>query len=381
MDIPYPIKYWTFAEDGDFQLESGTKFGPITVGYETFGTLNDDKTNAVLIIHALTGDSHVTSACDGDTLTPGWWDCAVGSGKAVDTDKFFVICANVLGGCMGSTGPSSIDPKTGEPYGLRFPAITVRDMVECQKRLIDHLGIAKLHTLIGGSLGGMLVLEWNRLYPDSMCNSIVIASSYRTSSQILAFYEVGRNAILADPTFNNGDYYVSGQPARGLAIARMIAHLTYLSKDSIESKFGRDIKEQILPSDLMYNNFGVMFQIESYLRYQGRKFVERFDANSYLYITKAMDMYDITGGTNNIGEVVSGFKSRFMIISFTSDWHFSPKESMQVVNALMRRKKQVTYLNIASQYGHDSFLLENESQQEAIRNFIMYQPHKKFPTP
>ena len=381
MDIPYPLKYFTFAEDGDFELESGTKFGPVTVGYETFGTLNEDKSNAILIIHALTGDSHVTSACDEDSQTPGWWDCAVGSGKAIDTDKFFVICANILGGCMGSTGPSSINPKTGQPYGLDFPAITVGDMAECQKRLIDSLGITKLHSLIGGSLGGMIVLEWNKRYPDSVGNSIVVASSYRTSSQILAFYEVGRNAILADPQFNNGSYYASGQPIRGLAIARMIAHLTYLSKDSIESKFGTDIKDEIQPNDLMYDNFGVMFQIESYLRHQGRKFVERFDANSYLYITKAMDMYDLTAGSNHVGEVVAGFKSRFMIISFTSDWHFSPKESQQVVKALMRRKKTVTYLNIASQYGHDSFLLENASQQAAIRNFLEYQPGKYWKLP
>ena len=371
MEIPYPLKYFTFAEDGSFRLESGTCFGPITVGYETFGEMNADKSNAILIVHALTGDSHVTSEYDAGQETPGWWDSFVGKGKSIDTDKYFVICANILGGCMGTSGPSSINPSTNAPYGLKFPIITVNDMVRVQKALIDSLGITKLFAIVGGSLGGMLALEWNRLYPDSVLNTIFIASSYRTSSQILAFYEVGRNAILADPAFNGGDYYNSGvQPERGLTIARMIAHLTYLSKDSIENKFGRDVKDEVLATDVMYGKFGIMFQIESYLRYQGRKFVQRFDANSYLYITKAMDMYDSTNGTGNVLEVVSGFKSRFLIITFTSDWHFSPKEAMVIVSALMRKKKQVTYINIDSSYGHDSFLLDNDEEKRAIKYFL-----------
>jgi len=368
---PYKnIKYYTFANNKDFLLESGETFGPITIAYETFGTLNEKNDNAILVIHALTGDTHVTSDYDPDNTTPGWWDTLVGKNKAIDTEKYFVICANYFGGCMGSTGPSSINPDTGKEYGLTFPIFTVTDMVKIQKELIDYLGIKKLKCVIGGSLGGMLTLEWNVLYPDMMEKSIVIAAAHKTSTQIIAFYEVGRNAILSDPNFNNGDYYNKTPPERGLAIARMVAHITYLSKGSIENKFGRDIKNEILESDQMYGIFGPMFQVESYLRYQGRKFVLRFDANSYLYLTKAMDMYDMTRGTNKLNDIVAKFKSKILIITFTSDWHFSPSESWEVVKALMNTDKEVTYVNIDSFHGHDSFLLKNQEFENVIKSFL-----------
>ncbi len=369
--IPYQnIKYYTFANNKDFILESGESFGPITVAYETFGTLNENKDNAILVIHALTGDTHVTDDYDSDSTTPGWWDTLIGKDKSIDTEKYFVICPNYFGGCMGTTGPSSINPETGKEYGLKFPLFTVTDMVRVQKELIDHLGIKKLKCVIGGSLGGMLTLEWNVLYPDMMEKSIIIAAAHKTSTQIIAFYEVGRNAILSDPNFNNGDYYDKMPPERGLSIARMVAHITYLSKSSIESKFGRDIKSELLDSDQMYGIFGPMFQVESYLRYQGRKFVSRFDANSYLYLTKAMDMYDMTRGTNRLRDFVKKFRSKILVVTFTSDWHFSPAESWEIVKALMNEDKEVTYVNIESSYGHDSFLLKNEEFEKVIESFL-----------
>jgi homoserine O-acetyltransferase len=368
--IPYNIKYFTFSEDESFILESGEKFGPITVGYETFGHLTPEKDNAILVIHALTGDTHATSADDKDDKTKGWWDTLIGPGKDIDTDKYFIICANYLGGCMGSTGPSSVNPKTGKEYGLDFPLITVRDMVETQKKLIDHLGIKKLKTVIGGSLGGMLTLEWAVFHPEYMESSIIIASAYKTSSQIIAFGEVGRNAIMADPDFNNGCYYDGKIPGKGLSIARMAAQITYLSRDSMEMKFGRDIKTEIKDGDEMYGLFGPMFQVESYLRYHGRKFVQRFDPNSYLYITKAMDLYDISRGKNNFSEIFSNVKGKMLVISFESDWHFRPSESWEIVKAMMNNGKDITYVNINTPYGHDAFLIPNPEMEKVISGFI-----------
>ena len=362
--IQYPVKYFTFSEDKSFVLESGVNFGPITVSYETFGELNKNKDNAILIIHALTGDTHVTSDYDSDDKTPGWWDGTVGKGKAIDTDKYFVICSNCLGGCMGTTGPSDINCETNSYYGLTFPIITIRDMVEVQKKLIDHLGLTKLKSVIGGSIGGMQVLEWGVLYPNLMESLVVIASAAKTSPQIIAFGEVGRNSIMADPNFNNGNYYNSRSPERGLSIARMAAHITYLSRDSMDIKFGRDVKTELKDGDELYGLFGPMFQVESYLRYQGRKFVQRFDANSYLYITKAMDLYDITRGKNNLSEILEKVMARILVISFTSDWHFRPSESWEIVKALMNKNKEISYLNIESPYGHDTFLLNNEEMKK-----------------
>lgn len=369
-NIPYDIKYYIFSQDKSFELESGKKFGPITVAYETYGTLNEQKNNAILLIHALTGDTHVTSDYDKDDKTPGWWDTAVGKGKAIDTEKYFVICSNCFAGCMGTTGPASTNPDTDKPYGLEFPLTTVRDMVSVQKQLIDFLGIKKLKCIMGGSLGGMQVLEWSVLYPQMLESAIVIASAYKTSPQIIAFGEVGRNAIMADPNFKNGNYYDGAPPEKGLAIARMAAHITYLSRDSMEAKFGRDIKKDLKESDEMYGFFGPMFQVESYLRYQGRKFVQRFDANSYLYITKAMDLYDVTSGKNNLTEVINKVQCRMLVISFESDWHFRPSESWEIVKAMMNKGKEISYVNINSPYGHDAFLIKNVEMEKVISSFI-----------
>jgi len=368
--LPKSIKYFTFSENEDFVLESGEKFGPITIAYETFGKLNKNKDNAILIIHALTGSSHVCSAYDKDDNTPGWWDLYVGPGKSIDTKKHFIICSNYLGGCYGTTGPASINPKNGKPYARNFPIISVKDMVEVQKKLIDYLQIKKLKSIIGGSLGGMLVLEWSVLYPDILETAIVIASAYKTSPQVIAFGEVGRSAIMADTNFNNGNYYDKKPPERGLAIARMVAHITYLSKDSLETKFGRDIQNDILDNSDLYGLFGPMFQVESYLRYQGKKFVLRFDANSYLYITKAMDMYDLTKNKNNINDVVAKIRCKMLVISFKSDWHFRPSESWEIVKAMMNKDKEISYVNIDSPYGHDTFLIKNEELEKIICSFL-----------
>ena len=368
--LPKTIKYFNLTNKKKFILESGKKFGPIIIAYETFGKLNKEKSNAILIIHALTAGSHVCSHFDKDKSTPGWWDEYVGPGKSIDTNKYFIICSNCLGGCYGTTGPSSINPDTNKSYGLDFPIITVKDMVEVQKYLIDYLSIKKLKAVIGGSLGGMQVLEWSVLYPRMLENAIVIASAYKTSSQIIGFGEVGRSAIMADPNFNNGDYYDGNPPEKGLSIARMTAHITYLSQDSMEIKFGRNIKNNILDSDKLYGIFGPMFQVESYLRYQGKKFVLRFDANSYLYITKAMDLYDLTRNEISIKDALNKVKCKMLIISFKSDWHFRPIESWEIVKTLMSLDKEVSYINIDSPYGHDAFLIKNKELEKIIKNFI-----------
>ncbi len=368
--LPKTIKYYILTDKKNFVLESGEKFGPIVIAYETFGKLNKNKDNAILIIHALTAGSHVCSYYDKDDKNPGWWDDYVGPNKSIDTNRYFVICSNCLGGCYGTTGPASINPATKKPYGLNFPFITVKDMVEVQKKLIDYLSITKLKAVIGGSIGGMQVLEWSVLYPDLLEKAIAIASAYKTSSQIIGFSEVGRSSIMADSNFNNGNYYDTSPPERGLAIARMAAHITYLSQDSMETKFGRDIKNEIMESDNLYGIFGPMFQVESYLRYQGKKFVLRFDANSYLYITKAMDMYDLTRNKKSIADALKVIKSKMLIISFKSDWHFPPSQSWEIVKALMSMDKDVSYINIDSPYGHDAFLLKNEELKKIINNFI-----------
>ncbi len=371
-NIPSTLKFFVFGKEKDFRLESGEKFGPVTVAYETFGKLNDNKDNAILVIHALTANTHVCSYYDKDKKTEGWWDNIVGPDKSIDTNKYFVICSNYFGGCYGTTGPSYINPATGKPYGLDFPIITVRDMVNVQKKLIDYLGIAKLKLVLGGSLGGMQVLEWSVLYPDSLERAIVIASAYKTSPQVIAFGEVGRYAIMADSEFNNGNYYNSKLPEKGLSIARMIAHITYLSKESMEIKFGRDIKREILDADKLHGIFGPMFQVESYLRYQGQKFVQRFDANTYLYITKAMDMYDLTKDRKNINHALSFVKCKMLVVSFTSDWHFRPSESWEIVKVLMNLKKEVSYVNINSDYGHDAFLIKNEELEKIIASYLKF---------
>jgi homoserine O-acetyltransferase len=362
-------KYFTFAEPpNELQLESGKKLGPITLAYETYGEMNEDKSNCILILHALSGDAHVAGKHHPDDRKPGWWDSMVGPGKAFDTNKYFVICSNVIGGCKGSTGPSSIDPATGKPYGLRFPVVTISDMVNAQKHLIDHLGIKQLLCVVGGSMGGMQALQWAVSYPDMVKLAIPIATTARLSAQAIAFHAVGRHAIMADPNFANGDYYGKAIPSAGLRIARMIGHITYLSDQAMHRKFGRGLQDKTAPSF----DFVTDFQVESYLNYQGDEFVKRFDANSYLYITKAMDYFDLSQPSGDLRKELARAKAAFLVISFSSDWLFPSYMSKEIVTALRRNNIDVTYTEIQSDSGHDAFLLETETLTNLIVNFLEY---------
>jgi len=350
-----------------FVLSSGHKIPSLTVAYETYGSLNSDKSNAILICHALTGDAHAAGYHNPDDRKPGWWDDMIGPKKAFDTEKYFVICSNILGGCKGTTGPNSINPLTNKPYGISFPIVTITDMVRVQKMLIDYLGIPYLKSVAGGSMGGMQVLEWMALYPDLVKSSIVIASTSRLSPQAIAFDAVGRNAIISDPAWNKGNYYKKKKkPDRGLAIARMIGHITYLSEESMFKKFGRKLQNKKLFS---YDH-SIEFQVESYLHHQGKVFVERFDANSYLYVTRAMDYFDLVVEYGSLEKAFEKGKGKTLVISFTSDWLFPPKQSLEIVHALQRVGRDVTYCNIESPYGHDAFLLEFCQITRLISNFL-----------
>ncbi len=348
-------------------LDCGRSLTPVTVAYMTHGTLNADKSNAVLVCHALTGDQFVAST-NPVTGKPGWWVSLIGPGKPIDTDRFFVICANVIGGCMGSTGPADIDPATGKPFGLTFPLITIRDMVRAQKLLVDALGIEKLFAVVGGSMGGMQVLQWAASYPESVRAAIPIACAARHSAQNIALHEVGRQAIMADPDWKNGEYANAGTfPSKGLAVARMAAHITYLSEAALQRKFGRNLQNR---ASLSFQ-FAPDFQIESYLHYQGASFVDRFDANSYLYITRAMDYFDMAeehGG--RLAEVFRGSPTRFCIIAFTSDWLFPPAENKIVAHALNAVAGNVSFVVIDSDKGHDAFLLDEPEMFTAVDGFI-----------
>jgi homoserine O-acetyltransferase len=368
------IQYFTFAEPpNELELECGKKLGPITLAYETYGKLNSDKSNAILIFHALSGDAHAAGFHSPDDRKPGWWDNMIGPGKAFDTNKYFVICTNVIGGCKGSTGPSSIDPATDKPYALSFPIVTVKDMVRAQKHLIDYFGINQLLCVVGGSMGGMQALQWAVSYPDGVKLVIPIATTARQSPQAIAFDAVGRQAIMADPNWNKGNYYDAPTgPDAGLAVARMVGHITYLSDKSMHRKFGRDLVAE--PSF----DFNVDFQVESYLNYQGDSFVKRFDANSYLYITKALDYFDLAEeGGGSLQKALSGVKASFLVISFTSDWLFPPYQSKEIVTALRRSSKDVSYAEITSDYGHDAFLLEIESLSRLITSFLQHADYGK----
>jgi homoserine O-acetyltransferase len=342
------------------------------VAYETYGKLNDVQDNAVLICHALSGNAHVAGRNSPDDKKPGWWDVMIGPGKGIDTNKYFVICSNFLGGCSGTTGPSSINPKTNKPYGLDFPIITVADMVRVQKLLLDKLGIKKLLAVIGGSIGGMQVLDWAIRYPDFVKAALPIAATTHLSAQSIAFDTVGRNAILADPNFSGGNYDDEKSPDRGLSIARMIGHITYLSEQGMREKFGRKLKG----SDQYSYDFNSEFAVETYLDYQGQSFVERFDANSYLYITKASDYFDLEKDYGSLAEAFANTKSRFLIISFASDWLFTSAQSRAMVDALAAANKDVSYCDIASPYGHDAFLLEPQVLGRFICCFLQatYKP-------
>jgi homoserine O-acetyltransferase len=359
-------RYFTFAHAPDeLALESGEELGPVTLAYETYGQLNNQKTNAVLVLHALSGDAHAAALNEGDTKNPGWWDGMIGPGKGLDTEKYYVICSNVIGGCKGSTGPSSTNPMTGKPYGLGFPAITVGDMVNAQRHLIVYLGIEKLLTVVGGSMGGMQALQWMIAYPDRIRSAIPIATALKHTPQQIAFNEVGRQAIMADPNWRNGDYYGhSSPPDKGLAVARMIGHITYMSDTSMTEKFGRRFKENNEAS-----RFDADFEVEGYLRYRGNNFVKRFDANSYIIITKACDYFDVLG-KKKMHEVFQGIKAKALILSFKSDWLYPSYQSLEIARACKLAGVDATYCEVTSTYGHDAFLLELEEEGNLIKHFL-----------
>jgi homoserine O-acetyltransferase len=340
--------------DEPLQLRCGAALGPITLAYETYGALNAQRDNAVLVMHTLTGDAHAAGLHHPDDARPGWWDALIGPGRGLDTTRYFVICVNVIGGCGGSTGPSSIDPATDRPYGMRFPMVTIPDMVAAQMRLLDRLGIRTLHGAIGGSMGGMQVLELAINHPDRVRTAIMVASPAKHSAQAIAFNYIGRQAIMSDPNWRGGDYYGHQPPADGLATARRLAHMTYLSADRLQWRFGRDLQEG---SELGYT-FAPEMAIESYLSYQGDAFTTRFDANSYLYITKALDYFDPQDGYPSLAAAAQQAQARFLIASYSSDWLYPPHESEALAEVLAQAGHSVQYVALESPLGHDAFLLE-----------------------
>ncbi len=362
-----PGHHLVLGADKPMRLTSGQLLGPFTVAYQTYGKLNADKSNAILVCHALTGDQYVAEAHP-VTGRPGWWERVVGPGLTVDTERYFVICVNVLAGCMGSAGPKDIDPRTGHPFGLDFPLITITDMVAAQKLVVEHLGIEKLFAVIGGSMGAMQTLEWAARYPEMVFCAIPIAGAARHSAQNIAFHEVGRQAIMADPNWAGGDYYGHDtRPERGLAVARMAAHITYLSDSALHTKFGRNLQDR----QAITFGFDADFQIESYLRHQGRSFVDRFDANSYLYITRAMDYFDMAAEHgDNLALAFEKSPVRFCLISFTSDWLFPTSESRRIVHALNAVAAPVSFVEIKTESGHDAFLLEEPEFFRILSGFL-----------
>ncbi|MBC8098197.1 MAG: homoserine O-acetyltransferase [Armatimonadetes bacterium] len=355
--------------DATLRLQSGGTLHGYTLAYETYGTLNAERSNAILICHALSGDSHVAGYyTDDPEEKPGWWDEAVGPGKMFDTDRFFVICSNVIGGCRGSTGPASLAPD-GNPFALRFPVVTIRDMVAAQTTMLDALGIARLFAVGGGSMGGMQALQWAVDYPERVAHVLFIASTPRSSAQNIAFNEIGRQAIYADPHWNQGDYYDGKRPDKGLAVARMVGHITYMSEPSLEEKFGRRLQDH---QELAYS-FETEFAIESYLQYQGFKFTERFDANSYLYITKALDYYDVAAGYGSIVAAVARCQAQVLVISFTSDWLYTDAQARELVDALEAAGREVEYHRVTASFGHDSFLVEVETMMQLVGSYLNMQ--------
>ncbi|MEM8688895.1 MAG: homoserine O-acetyltransferase [Pseudomonadota bacterium] len=362
-----PCDYVHFGDDTPLKLDSGMELAPLTLAYQTYGTLNANKTNAIMVCHALTGDQF----CAGThpiTGKPGWWEMLIGPGKPVDTDKYFVICSNVIGGCMGTTGPTSLNPVTDKPYGHALPVVTIADMVRAQVMLIDHLEIPDLFCVMGGSMGGMQVLDWAAKYTDRVFSAMPIATATKHSAQNIAFHEVGRQAVLADPNWHGGDYTEhQTSPHKGLAVARMAAHITYLSEAALHRKFGRNLQDR----DAVTFGFDADFQVESYLRYQGSTFVDRFDANSYLYLTRAMDYFDLAADFG--GQTINAFaetKTRFCIVSFTSDWLFPTSENRQIVRALNGAAADVSFVEIETDKGHDSFLLDVPELFETVTGFL-----------
>ncbi len=361
-------KTFTFAEDEPFCLESGATLAPVTITYETYGRLNEDRSNAILVCHALSGSAHAAGYHSADDPKPGWWEDSIGPGKALDTDRYFVICSSVIGSCYGSTGPMDVNPATGKPYGLHFPVVTIGDMVRAQVRLIDHLGIDQLLCVVGGSMGGMQVLEWAAHHPERIKAAIPLATTAQHSPMLIAFSEVGRQAIYADPNWNNGDYYENGKrPDAGLAVARMVGHITYLSEESMQQKFGRRLQNM----EQYGYEFETEFQVESYLKYNGNNFTRRFDANSYLYVTKAMDYFDLAQPTGVLAAAfLNSLDVKFLVVSFTSDWLYPSYHSKNLVSALTAVGADVTYLDIKSSWGHDAFLLEVETMTHLMGDFL-----------
>ncbi len=356
-----------FGRDKPLRLDAGVDLAPFQIAYQTYGTLNEDRSNAILICHALTGDQHAASISP-VTGKPGWWENMVGPGKPIDTERYFIICTNVLGGCLGTTGPASLNPETGEAYGLDLPIITIHDMVRAQAMLIDALGIETLLTVIGGSMGGMQVLQWAATYPQRVFSAIPIATGARHSAQNIAFHEVGRQAIMADPDWRGGRYIAErASPRKGLSVARMAAHVTYLSEGTLHRKFGRSLQNREAPTF----GFDADFQIESYLRHQGMSFVDRFDANAYLYMTRAMDYFDLAADYDGaLANAFTGSNTRFCVMSFTSDWLFPTAESRAIVHGLNAAAANVSFVEIESDKGHDSFLLEEPEMFRTIDGFL-----------
>jgi homoserine O-acetyltransferase len=346
-------------------LDSGATLSPVEVTYESYGELNAARSNAILVLHAFSGDAHAAGISP-ETGQPGWWDNMIGPGKGFDTNRYFVICSNVLGGCRGTSGPVSINPATGCPYGMSFPVITVGDMVRLQAMLVHALGIERLLAVSGGSMGGMQALEWAVAYPERVVAAIPIACTTRHSAQQIAFNEVGRQAIMADPNWSSGNYYGKELPGRGLAVARMVGHITYMSDDSMREKFGRRLRGK----EAFGFDFDVDFEVENYLRYRGSQFVGRFDANSYLYITKAMDYFDLTNGQRSLAGALEAVRARFLVISFSSDWLYPSYQSQELVRALRSRNCDVAYVELESNYGHDSFLVDVAEQAGLVRGFL-----------
>jgi len=364
-------RYFTFAQPpAVFVLESGEGIGPVTLAYEMYGELNAARSNAVLITHALTGDAHAAGFHESEDA-PGWWHDMIGPGRAFDTDRYCVICSNVLGGCKGSTGPSSENPVTGRPYGLGFPLVTIKDMVNAQKALLDHLGVERLHSVVGGSMGGMQALQWVVSYPDRVASAILIATTSEHTPQQIAFNEVGRQAIMADPNWRDGDYYGGSLPDKGLSVARMIGHITYMSDESMNEKFGRRMKDRRQPF-----KFSPEFEVAGYLHYRGYSFINRFDPNSYLYITKAIDCFSLANG-KPLHKLLKGIGTKVLIIAFSSDWLYPPYQSQQIARACKMAGVDATYCELRSNYGHDAFLVEFDEQTYLYKHFLEKVPDER----
>jgi homoserine O-acetyltransferase len=356
-----------FVHREPFTFKSGQTLPGFTLRYETYGALSATRDNVIVVCHALSGDHHCAGWHSPQDRKPGWWNNLIGPGKAVDTRRFFIVCANVLGGCQGSSGPSSVDPGTGRPHGIAFPFVTIRDMVRAQKLLLDHLGVTGVHAVVGGSMGGMQALQFAIEYPRLVRRVLAMATTGRESAQAIAFNEVGRQAIMQDPAWNRGDYPRDGGPRVGLAIARMMAHITYVSDASMDRKFGRRKKDTAAPEAY---TFDLQFEVESYLRHQGQSFINRFDANSYLYITRALDQFDLEEGGQTLEQAFSRVEAETLVVGFTSDWLFPPAQNRRLALALLRAGKRASYAELATDLGHDSFLLESEDLYALVRAFL-----------